>query len=599
MTGQGTYEDVDKMDVKTVNNSFGDGKMGGGVYEDVDRYNSVKASAPSAGGGDTYEVVDKTTGESVVEDTYNVLREEKKPTLDDATQETYSQLNEVSGRHRVASEASNPMYSTVSEPTRGRTATSPTAVYAQIDSTKKKRPKPPKPFQPAEPSADMEYAVVSKKPSPTVPSKNLELSEYLETKPAPVARDNRTSPPKVATLSRPVVSNDAMNDNPVYASALNDNPVYSSADHEPVDGIQENVYAEPNLAPVVPEPNPGSNIYEQIYSDNSLSPSSFNEGARPSEVTTQDELYHYSSIYTVPVIPTDDKPLEVTNSNIKEVKSLGSGNFGAVLLAKTVGLSCQDLKIGDSTDKSVMVLVAVKKLKTNASVSTQNLFDKEYQFMRRLNHPNVVRLLGYCKTGTTFIMMEYMENGDLNQFLQKHTSIVTGESPGSGEITQRKLINVCMQIASGMQYLASKNFVHRDLATRNCLVSEEFDVKISDFGMSRNLYDSHYYVIKGKAILPIRWMASECFYGQFSAKTDVWAFGATMWEVFELAKHEPYYQLEDRELVLDACKRSDRIILSCPTACPEEVYHVMLKCWKHEASERATFEDLYQLLSSL
>lgn len=65
-----------------------------------------------------------------------------------------------------------------------------------------------------------------------------------------------------------------------------------------------------------------------------------------------------------------------------------------------------------------------------------------------------------------------------------------------------QLLHICRQIAAGVEYLASQHFVHRDLATRNCLVGDQLTVKIGDFGMSRDLYSTDYYRVSIRLLAP-------------------------------------------------------------------------------------------------
>jgi serine/threonine protein kinase len=251
----------------------------------------------------------------------------------------------------------------------------------------------------------------------------------------------------------------------------------------------------------------------------------------------------------------------------------------------------------DDNDEDTPIRVVMKKLKTDPSQIQQKAFDTEAKFMSHLKHPNVVRLLGVCYHDTAFIMMEYTEGGDLNQFLQSYSEIVTTSSSQT-QITSSELVYIASQIASGMQYLASLKFVHRDLATRNCFIGANTIVKVGDLGIDITRYKSHYYPIHGNTLLPIRWMATECFKGTFSEKSDVWAFGVTMWELFTLAKKVPHPSLRDEEVVHNTLKGEDCQFLPKPEACPQPVFQIMERCWTVATKPRVSFDEVHRLIQT-
>ena len=181
-----------------------------------------------------------------------------------------------------------------------------------------------------------------------------------------------------------------------------------------------NIYAESSRVPFPRSHRPSSppSHPAPIYSE-SITPSHFQEDRCLSPPET--ELHPYASVYHDPQpLKRSEGPMEVTAQQIREKRNLGVGQFGQVVLAETIGLSLKDLKLSTSNDdKSISILVALKKLKPNAERPVKEAFEKEIKFMSRLNNDNVVRLLGICSSNNPFIIMEYMENGDLNQYLRK------------------------------------------------------------------------------------------------------------------------------------------------------------------------------------
>lgn len=209
------------------------------------------------------------------------------------------------------------------------------------------------------------------------------------------------------------------------------------------------------------------------------------------------------------------KNRQIDRKKVTLYEKIGQGCFGDVYRG--------ELK---STDQKIME-VAVKLLR-DQNVAAMEEFLSEANRMKDFSHPNVLSLVGvsWDPIRKALVLLPYMKNGDLRSYI----------SNDKNRPTVRQLITWGIQVADGMEYLASLKFVHRDLATRNCMLDEELICRISDFGLTRDIVDRDYYLVPttvtkntdGKTVqatprrLPIRWLSPESIESsKYTIQSDV------------------------------------------------------------------------------
>jgi len=235
-------------------------------------------------------------------------------------------------------------------------------------------------------------------------------------------------------------------------------------------------------------------------------------------------------------------------------RSLGSGGFGAVFLAKDTWLNIE---------------VAIKVPHKQSTELFKLL--KEPRLQAALNHPNIVRMIAAEKEKKVFFMvMEYIRGKTLEEIIDKEKAL-----------DSEKAIEYTMQIVSAVNHAHTNKIIHRDLRPSNIIISEKDKVKIADFGTSAWLNNVPY---ASTRIGSPPYMAPEQFLGKASYRSDIYSVGCIFYEMIigrpPIFDPDPFKILEKAQegKITPPRLKNNKV--------PKEVDKVIMKCLSSKIEER-------------
>ncbi|KAB1201321.1 Cysteine-rich receptor-like protein kinase 10 [Morella rubra] len=281
--------------------------------------------------------------------------------------------------------------------------------------------------------------------------------------------------------------------------------------------------------------------------------------------------------------------IQVATNNFSDSNKLGQGGFGPVYKGA----------LSDGKE------VAVKRLSYCSEQGSEE-FTNEVLLIMKLQHKNLVRLMGFCVDGEEKLLVyEFMPNSSLDVFLF--------DKRRRAQLNWSTRLNIITGIARGTLYLHEDSrlrIIHRDLKASNVLLDNDMNPKISDFGMARIFAGSESAANTAKIVGTYGYMAPEyAMEGVYSVKSDVFSFGVLLIEIITGVRNAGFHLSQRAPSLLayawklwnegSAMELMDPLLLE--PCCPEEFLrylHIGLLCVQEDAYDRPTMSSVVVMLKN-